>query len=244
MNKKKKIGIATALMILLLFAICLLVSCNKKVNKEISKETTDTRESFQNERLQEELAAYNEQMREEMTAYMEKYLADIKLTESISEEELQIISEDISTGIIESIPQESLLEEEKEELQRFVVKMVQEQMALFKEEKSEADGDIDDLKTSLAAESSEYAGDKAAYDALFDRLTNRIAEMESSGATNEEVENMKTKLGLLSSSVDKYSTKLDETLNGIIFYIEDGHLYGRWTDEEGNVISKKLDFAQ
>ena len=68
--------------------------------------------------------------------------------------------------------------------------------------------------------------------------------MENSETTNEEVENMKTKLGILSSSLDQYSAKLDEALNGIILYIEDGHLYGRWTDEEGNVISKKLDFAQ
>lgn len=163
-----------------------------------------------------------ELMKEEIVDYVEQYIAGENVAEYVSEEEAELISREISTRLVKAMPQESMPDEEREELHAFVLQTVQEQLAALNDGKEQVNettvtqelldyinntvvpsmteqlqlsgGKIDNLKTSLDAISTEYDSDKESYDARINTLKDRIDSMETHGTTNEELEKAKADL--------------------------------------------------
>ncbi len=163
-----------------------------------------------------------ELMKEEIVDYVEQYIAGKNETESVSEEDAELISREISTRIVKSMPQEPMPDEEREELHSFVLQTVQEQLAALNDGKEQvnetnvaqelldyingtvvpdmteqlqlSDGKIDNLTTSLDAILAEYDSDKSSYDVRINTLKDRIDAVETHGVTKEELEKAKADL--------------------------------------------------
>ncbi len=331
----------------------------------------------------EATAAHNtsissQQMEEELSGYLADYFANTSVATHISDEDMQTISEQISSGIIDSMTYGILSDEEKEELYQFVLTTVQNELLgindeiteiqegatvitqelldyidntivpamtlqiqltralsesalagiksellaqiaankdLLEEQKAQLQEEIEQLSASTAAELAEQVSAirekisenaDANAEALANAISNLYGEADNSvtielllaqiQANTELTENQKTELmeiianlqistdadieevkELLNTEVsnrvtaiaeactelnttlntaieqlsqditaklDALSAELDGSLNGITFYAEDGHIYAEWIDEEGNSVTKKLDFAQ
>lgn len=210
--------------------------------------------------------------KEEVANYVGEYLANTSVSELFLEEDMEMISEKISTGIINSMSEESLSEKEYAQLHTYVLQTVQEQLAALEEESEEFDGqamkqeilgyidntvvpdmanqlqltngNINNLSDSFSAAQNEYQNDKEASESRLDALDGRLAAMESNAASKNDLQDVQDNVDSIGSQLGEYSIFVEQSLNGVTLYVEEGELYGKWTDEEGNVISKKLDFAQ
>lgn len=160
--------------------------------------------------IKEETGMTYELMKEDIADYVEQYIAGEHETEYVSEEDAELISREISTKIVKSMPQEPMPDEEREELLDYingtVVPNMTAQMQL-------SDGKIDNLKNSLDAILTGFDSDKASYDTLINTLKDRIDSMETHGATNEELE--KTKADLTDLVNKRYGELETSTAEGL-----------------------------
>lgn len=270
-KKKKETVVAVMVIVILFFAILLggiryriLGSSTKDVVEEIDSEK-------QQEAGTDTISHSAEDNKATNSNAMENHATESNVIEK-NVIEKNVIENDVienkETKLMHSFSSEQMQQEVerlvenfytklgKEELYTYILQIVEEQYGDLMDADSSAStpdiagqlqlaaGDIENIKTLLAAGSTEYDSDKASLDALIHNLSDRIANVEGSRASNGELWELKEEFNQLSTVLNNYMITVDESLNGITLYVEEGDLFGSWTDEEGNLISKKLDFAQ
>lgn len=266
MNRKKKKETVIAVMtIVILFFVILLGGIRYRIlgsSSGIVEEKSDIHSDVQNETDLENLSAVDEDISENF-GFDDQPDAEIDTNPVIHS-----VTDNRETKLVYSFAGEQMQQEVeklvenyytnqgKEELHSFVLQTVQEQygdslnsinstiLPDITGQLQLATGDINQLKTLLGTVSKEYGSDKASFNTLIQTLSDRIASVEETRASSAALWELKEELSNLSSLLNNYMITVDESLNGITLYVEEGDLFGSWTDEEGNLISKKLDFAQ
>lgn len=213
-KQKRNISVWIILAVFLLAGVFLFSNLDKKSDPEMAKQLSGS-----------ELADGNQVIEDSLSTTLKDYLSDKE--GSISDEEMEQIIAQISTGVLNSVP-DDFDTSKKMEIRALVADAVNQAVS---EKNASSDssvtyitntdgglkqyidktivprtsaliqinaGDIDDIKTSLAESSNEYKSDKTSFDSQIDALS------ASLGKSSEDEEKLKSQIQSLNKIFDDY----------------------------------------
>lgn len=213
-KQKRKISVWIILVMFFVAGVFLFSNLDKKSDPEMAKQLSGS-----------ELVDGNQIIEDNLSTTLKDYLSD--KDGSISDEEMEQIIAQISTGILNSVP-DDFDTNTKMEIRALVADAVNQAVS---EKNASSDssvtyitntdgglkqyidktivprtsaliqinaGDIDDIKTSLAESSNEYKSDKTSFDSQIDALS------ASLGKSSEDEEKLKSQIQSLNKIFDDY----------------------------------------
>lgn len=220
-NKKVTL-IATAVMLALALVIGSILVFNSGVTGSYEDEfTASSSEDF---------------IKSEMQDYIKNYFQTTTVTEYISEEDMAKIIAEISTGVLNSLPESTLSENETFKIREMISEAITEEITNLnsgKEISSEyttvlteqlqdyinktivpnitadiqiSKGAIDDLKSSLSNLSTEYKLSQTEYDLLIDDLYSKFANLDKNSGSVTDITNIKNDITKLSEVLESYKS--------------------------------------
>ena len=233
-NKQKK------KLICLLLIVCFLTTGvlvylfgNKPSTNEI--ESTDTTNSVEG-------GCPEEIVEEEIENYISDYLKKANVKENISDEDMEEIIAQVSAGVLNSLPENSLSTEEQVEVRALVADAVNQSI---KENNENTDntsftnvmddelkkyidntivprltaliqinsGEIDNLKSSLEMYSTTYNQDKKTYDTSIDNISTSLKNLSTQ--TSSDKEKLKSDINQLNSALEGYKSNTSTSLTAL-----------------------------
>lgn len=182
---------------------------------------------------------------DEIEDYVNTYFQTNGIKDFVSEEDIEWLSGQISAGVINSLPMDSLSDGQLDQVREIVNDAInnifdgivvdgdtinQTIIAGDEELKNYIDntvvpkltaliqintGDIADLKASLAKLSSDYNNNPSQYDSLIDSLSSRVKALESSSATKTELNAIKSDFETLSSALTSYKSQTSSQITSL-----------------------------
>ena len=228
----------TGVVIIALVLICIIGFC------AIKRQADRSSISSQGENVNEAtFGSMTEVFKDQIKSYLEEYFKSEDLG-YITDEDIATISAEITTGVLNSLPESGVTDADWETIREFVTSAVTEKAIELNTGKAETTSSdvvsdelkayiketivpsitaeyqiysntVEDLKNSLKSLSVEYSKNMAMYDTLIDSIQNKLNHISSSGATKEELLSLYADIENLQKILDGYKSETSTNITTI-----------------------------